>query len=79
MLWNCKGADSRSFISQIKMIINSLNLDMIVLMETRIPSHKKEPILEKLGFDKWKLVERQGFSQGYGWPRNPKWSWFKFF
>ena len=57
MLWKCESVGSRSSISQIKMIIDNLNLDMIVLMETRIPSHRRELVLEKLGFDKWKLIE----------------------
>ena len=48
MIWNCHGASNKSFVSQVRIIINDLNLDMLVLLETRIARNRGEIILQTL-------------------------------
>ena len=44
--------------------MDGCNPKMLILMETKITSSKGEDILKALGFDKWELVEGNGFVGG---------------
>ena len=79
MIWNCHGASSKSFISQVRTIINGLNLEILVLLETRIARHKGENIPKNLGLISGISGGGTNFLEAFGWPRNLRWSLLRFF
>ena len=67
ILWNCRGTGKRNFVNKVLMVLGNLRPNALVLMETRVLSHKGKPILTASGYDKWDLVEGNGYVGVFGW------------
>lgn len=62
--WNCRGAGARFFPRLIREIKEKYNLDVMILVESRVSGRRVDNIITKLGFQNSYRVEAEGFSGG---------------
>ena len=53
----------KNFVKNILMILGNNRLNILVLMGTKFPSQKGMFILIALGYDRWEIIEGNGFSK----------------
>ena len=64
IVWTCKGAGHKLFVNQVSTILGGINLSILVLLETRIPSFQGNAILNAIGYDMCEFSEEDGFLGG---------------
>lgn len=64
LFWNVRGMGRPSFKPNLRLLINQHHPSIIILVETRVPKHTTETIIQNLGFDSWHIVEPRGFAGG---------------
>ena len=57
-------AGKKNFINNVFTVFGNMRPDILVLMETKIPSSRAGNIMSALGYNYWELVEGEGFSGG---------------
>ncbi|XP_058774266.1 uncharacterized protein LOC131648533 [Vicia villosa] len=62
MVWNCRGAASKSFYRYCKHYMDMYHSSMLVILETRCDPKLLDKTFEKLDFDKNMFVENRGYS-----------------
>ncbi|CAL5213940.1 unnamed protein product [Lathyrus oleraceus] len=66
MFWNCVGAGSQAFVSVSKCYMRQNNLDIFVVMETRVDPAKLCKKFNNLGFSGFKFTKVRCFVGGIG-------------
>ena len=61
IIWNCRGASKPSFQKRVKEMVQKYNLDILVVMETRVGVNKARDIVERLPFDEAIRSDAVGF------------------
>ena len=64
IVYNYRGAKNKNFISNVKAIIGTYCLEVLVLLETQINISQVKPIFQALSYFKWYLVDGDGFLRG---------------
>ncbi|XVF09174.1 hypothetical protein REPUB_Repub07fG0068900 [Reevesia pubescens] len=64
LFWNCKGARSIGFMSQVKKLIHFHKLEILVITEPRISGLVVDKVICKLNFDYFTKIDAVGFSGG---------------
>ena len=69
MCSNCRGAGGRNFHRRVRAssglgLLNQSNVDVLMLLETRISGRRADMVIRKLGFTHWIRVEACGYVGG---------------
>lgn len=64
IVWNCRGPTSPSSLNYLRDLIKHHRQNILVLLETRVPSSRSWPFFQKLNFTKMITVEAVGFTGG---------------
>ncbi|KAI9117074.1 hypothetical protein K1719_012073 [Acacia pycnantha] len=64
IVWNCRGAASKTFPERIKDLIKGVKVNILILIETCDNRAKVDRIVRKLGFNNWIMVEYSGYAGG---------------
>lgn len=69
LVWNCRGAGSPQTLYHIVDMIKTYKPSIVALLETRVPSRKLKPILDRSSLANFIAVEACGFADGIwlGW------------
>ncbi|CAL1384548.1 unnamed protein product [Linum trigynum] len=62
--WNCRGAGSNCFLRVFKEYCRRYRPCVTIIVEPRISGDVAEKVIEKMGFDKWLVVDAVGFAGG---------------
>lgn len=62
--WNIRGTGRNSFLANIRHLISKYNLDILVLMETRVYSNRAQRIIRSINLLNFVEIQPEGFSCG---------------
>lgn len=62
--WNCRGAGSSPFCRNVHKLIFDYKLDILILLETRVPSNRAVQVSNFGNFEEFVCVEAKGYSGG---------------
>lgn len=64
VIWNCRGAASKTFPGRVRDLIRGKNIHALIVLETRVSGDKAERMVRKLGFSNWIRLEATGYAGG---------------
>lgn len=64
LVWNCQGCAHTHFNRILKEYVREFDVDVVVLLETRISGLRAKSVNMNLGFDYSHRVEAKGFTGG---------------
>lgn len=64
LCWNCRGAEGREFVVEIKELLREYKPKILILLEPRISGEVADKVCRKLGRRCWIRSEVLGYSGG---------------
>lgn len=64
IIWNCRGAASKTFPGRIRDLIGKNHIHILAIVETRVSGVGANKVIRKLGFNNWIRLESTGYAGG---------------